>query len=266
MNIICIDDEQAALDGFEAKIRRILPAHAVRLFRSAREGVAWAMANPTELVFLDMEMPDMHGVEAAKLLHASRPDIRIVFMTAYSNYALDAFEQDALGYVLKPYSTEKLRHEIEKAERMRPAGGRRVRIVTMPNFEIFVDDRIVPLGRTKSKELLALLVDRAGAVLTAADAMACIYPDKADDESGRSAFRMTYKRLVDQLEAAGIAYILSQETGKRRILCEQVKCDLYDCLSGSREALNTYAGAYMSEYAWAQKTNERLSRIAAQQI
>ncbi len=72
-----------------------------------------------EVVFLDIEMPGMNGVELAKKLRAIKPDLMIVFLTAYAQYAVNAFEVEAVDYLLKPIVTEDLNRVIKRLHKNR---------------------------------------------------------------------------------------------------------------------------------------------------
>lgn len=60
------------------------------------------MAHKPDVVFLDVEMPEISGIEVAEKLQSALPDVRIIFVTAYDEYAVKAFELHALDYILKP--------------------------------------------------------------------------------------------------------------------------------------------------------------------
>jgi len=92
--------------------------------RNGREAVDLVMQLRPDVVFLDVHMPGMNGVEAARLMG---PDVQIVFVTAYEQYAVAAFEQGAIDYLVKPFDAERLGESVARlqrrvAERRRTAG------------------------------------------------------------------------------------------------------------------------------------------------
>jgi DNA-binding LytR/AlgR family response regulator len=92
--------------------------------RNGREAVDLADTLRPDVVFLDVHMPGMNGVEAARLLS---PELQIVFVTAYEQYAVAAFEQGAIDYLVKPFDVERLGESVARlrrrvAERRRSAG------------------------------------------------------------------------------------------------------------------------------------------------
>ena len=119
MRVICVDDEKPVLENFTSKVQDFLEIKNLELFQSAKAALKWVELNPVDVAFLDMEMPQMSGIELARELKKIDRNIRIIFVTAYDQYAMDAFRVDALGYLLKPYTREEIRHELEKAFLMR---------------------------------------------------------------------------------------------------------------------------------------------------
>lgn len=84
-------------------------------------------ADPPDAVFLDVEMPGMNGMELARHICELDADVQIVFVTAYEQYAIGAFELSAVYYVLKPITPERILKAVRRVERVRqmrrPAGG-----------------------------------------------------------------------------------------------------------------------------------------------
>ena len=104
MRIFVIDDEPIVLKASEKVVRRALPEAEVKAFGSSAEALM-AMKEPEgypDVVFSDIEMPGINGLEFAVRLKAISPQTKIIFVTAYSEYALEAFRIHAKGYILKP--------------------------------------------------------------------------------------------------------------------------------------------------------------------
>ena len=97
MKVICVDDEQPALDTFRLKAKGFPEIESLRLFSDCEEAIRYAGENRIDVAFLDIEMPDMGGIELARELKKKDCNIRIFFMTAFEQYALDAFSVKALG-------------------------------------------------------------------------------------------------------------------------------------------------------------------------
>ncbi|GBF77496.1 hypothetical protein PA598K_06050 [Paenibacillus sp. 598K] len=116
MNAILIDDEKPALQQLERLLKKDGRIEIAGKYTSARKGLEHLKEQKTDLVFLDIGMPEMNGLEAAEHIQAIHPDIRIVYITAYANYAVEAFELHALDYLLKPINPERFRKTLERIE------------------------------------------------------------------------------------------------------------------------------------------------------
>jgi DNA-binding LytR/AlgR family response regulator len=106
------DDESPMRDQLRARLREVWPdLSIVAEATNGIEAVAMAKEHKPDIVFLDIRMPGQSGIEAARHLYDS---CHIVFVTAYDQYAIDAFEQGAMDYLLKPVSADRLRTSCER--------------------------------------------------------------------------------------------------------------------------------------------------------
>lgn len=205
-------------------------------------------------------MPDMSGIELARRLKKTDCNIRIFFMTAYGQYALDAFGVKALGYIMKPYTGTELKEALETAALMHSRPQKRVEIHTIPNFSMRVDGKRMSLGG-KKQELLALLVDRGEAGLTTGEAIACLWQERSADEKTQTLYRVTFYQLMDELKKNGIEEIVCSDEKSKYIVKDMVECDLYRILDGKPEDLKGYGGCYLGEYWWSEIRNAQLSSM-----
>ena len=262
MRIIAVDDEPFALDDFQYTCSKINGITDIHTFENPADALRYARVEPIDVAFLDIEMPVMSGLELAKKLHEIDENIKIVFVTGFTEYALDAFGVNAIGYVLKPYSADMIEQNIIKASHiMATNSGKKVVIKTFGHFDVFVNNRIVHFTSAKSKELLALLVDRQGGTLSTETAISLLWADREYDESVSSLFRKVLKSLRVALTEADIADILIDARNQRSIDTSLVECDSYALLAGDKKAIKDYYGQYMSEYSWASETRKRLNAI-----
>lgn len=263
MNVIYVDDERMALECFEYEARSLKEIAQLNLFDRAEDALNFARENDVDAAFLDIEMPGTSGLLLAKALRDIHPDICIIFVTAYSNYALDAFNADAIGYVLKPYDREAIVHAVHKAKRMMPAKENGIWIQTIPSFMMTVHGKPVRFSSNKAEELLALLVDRAGRSMMPGEIISCLWPERMMDERTTALLRMTYRRLALQLRSVGVEDILVAQGKHRSLDTKKVECDLYRILGGDRREISRYVGEYMREYSWAESTNAMLDNLAS---
>ena len=107
LNCLIVDDEPLALDLLESYVSRTPFLHLVAQCDSAVKALSVIEEEPIDLVFLDIQMPELNGLELSRLVGNK---VKIIFTTAFEQYALEGFRVDALDYLLKPFNyTEFLR-------------------------------------------------------------------------------------------------------------------------------------------------------------
>ena len=136
----------------------------------------------------------------------------------------------------------------------------RIRAQTFGNFEIFVDDKPLHFSLSKTKELLAYLVDRRGAAVNTGELCAILWEQRPDSLSVRSHLRTLISDLSRTLSLAGTGDILIKRRNSFAVDCEKLDCDLYGFLRQEPDAINTYMGQYMMQYTWAEMTLGELER------
>lgn len=112
INVIIVDDEPLALDVLETYIEKIPKLNLVQRCHNAIEANEALENHDIDLMFLDIQMPQLTGTDFLKTL--SKPPL-VIFTTAYANYALEGFELNAVDYLLKPISLERFMKAVNKA-------------------------------------------------------------------------------------------------------------------------------------------------------
>ncbi len=112
INVIIVDDEPLAQDVLETYIEKVPELHLVKKCGNAFEANEVLKNNQIDLMFLDIQMPQLTGIDFLKTL--SKPPL-VIFTTAYPNYAIEGFELNALDYLLKPISAERFMKAVNKA-------------------------------------------------------------------------------------------------------------------------------------------------------
>lgn len=130
----------------------------------------------------------------------------------------------------------------------------RVYIKTFGYFDIFVDGKPIVFKGEKTKELLALLVDRQGGLISNREAVVCLWEEDGLSESEQSKFRKVFARLVETLDEYGVADIVDNYKGQKRIVPEKIQCDYYMYLQNPNDEKYKFRGSYMNNYSWAERT------------
>lgn len=117
---IVVDDEAGAIEVLARYIGKTPGFKLVKTFRSALEALSFLKTHEADLVFLDIDMPELNGLRLGELV--DRGKTRIIFCTAYAQFAVESYALDALDYLLKPVSFERFLKAVSKMHA--PAAGR----------------------------------------------------------------------------------------------------------------------------------------------
>jgi len=134
MIAIAIDDEPIALEVVAAHAAKVPFVELTATFTNAFDAIVFLQQNKVDLIFLDIKMPDISGIDFVKTL--SRPPM-VIFTTAYSEHAVQSFELDAIDYLLKPFSLSRFLKACHKAKELFDL---RSSAMELKNAFIFVKD------------------------------------------------------------------------------------------------------------------------------
>lgn len=112
LKCVAIDDEPLALELIKTYVARFPALQLMQVFEDALSGAEYLKQNPVDLLFVDVNMPDITGVELVRSLSNSP---MIIFTTAYRNYAFESYELQAIDYLLKPIDFARFTAAVEKA-------------------------------------------------------------------------------------------------------------------------------------------------------
>ncbi len=261
MLIFAIDDEPAMLAELHDAIAEAAPDAEILDFRRAGDALSAISEHGRrpEVVFSDIELPGMDGLRLAVQIKNSAPDTKIVFVTGFSQYALEAYRRHVHGYLLKPVDADMIRGELEHLELAEPAPQTgKLRVRCFGNFDVFLNGEPLIFQRTKTKELLAYLVDREGAACTGGEIISALWEDSEEIKDPKTYLRMLTHDLRKTLESAGVSDVLIREHNQWAIRRDMLDCDYYRMRDGDNAALNAYRGEYMKQYSWAELTAGRL--------
>lgn len=108
LRTVIVDDEQPICDDIEYLLEAHPDIEVVAKFQQSQAALVYLQQHPCDLLFLDIKMPGMSGLEFAECLSALKINVMIIFVTAYEEYALPAFETSAVAYLTKPLGQARL--------------------------------------------------------------------------------------------------------------------------------------------------------------
>ncbi|SFL93351.1 Two-component response regulator, SAPR family, consists of REC, wHTH and BTAD domains [Paenibacillus sp. 1_12] len=287
MKAILIDDERPALRQLEQLLQGVEGIQITGKFLSAQEGLDHLAKEQTDVVFLDIGMPEMNGLTAAEYIQQIDSNIRIVYITAYAQYALEAFELHALDYLLKPVDPIRFSKTLNRIRTYFPA---KEPVVEKPAVQepivfcfqnLTLSTRIDPDGKvkwrtSKTKELFAFLIHHKGNRITKDLLIEEIWPQFAPDKAMIHLHTSIYqiRKIIKQ---SGLPATLDFSLESYRLNADGLMTDVdifessiaqveaQDTLNESQWrqadlALKLYTGHYLDEqdYSWAKSRRSQL--------
>ena len=249
MKTIIVDDEPIMLRRFARLSENIECLDIIGQFESPLEALSFAGENKVDLAVLDIAMPEMTGLELAVALKKIRPDMLIVFVTAYDEYIHESNQIGADYYIVKPYKQNVIE---DMAARMKLLSGRLekdIYIQTFGRFTVFRNG--VPVRLTgKAKEIFALVVTRRGKEISNEEIYSTIWEDRPYGNIEMKVFYNALKRLRDSLAEEGLSDLLLSTARGQAANIGLFDCDYYDLQDSNLKGKDRFNGEFMEEYAW----------------
>lgn len=257
MIIIAVDDEKLALKGIVSKIKKLCPGDEVVGFFDVRKAYEYAESNPVSVAFLDVEMADINGIEVAKHLKKLNPLVNIIFSTGYKEYMEEAFSLYSSGYMLKPITEDKIKEQLANLRfPVAPKSLPKIVVKTFGNFEVFIDDAPVKFNYSKTKELLAILIDKTGKMCSIGELASVLWEDEDDMSDHSSYLRNLQVDLISTFRKRAAEDVIIKQRGALAVDMSKLSCDFVDFLRGGADGSGSesgFFGEYMSQYSWAEK-------------
>ena len=275
MYVLAVDDERNMLDELVTELQKVFPQGQIHGEMEALAAAEWVQSlweerQTLEYVFLDIHMGGMNGLELARQIKTFHPDAKLIFCTAYTEYAFDAVRMFAKGYLLKPVSAEDIIRTLDEMvydwRKKKNELPQDIRMHTFGHFEIFVGDRPLTFEREKAKELLAYLVDRHGAAVTTEQIAVALWENRPYDRTLKNYVATIVKSLRKSLSAAGVEDILIKTHNHLSVDITKFKCDAYDYEEWDAVAVNSFHGEYMVNYSWAEFTAGRYTSMEQERM
>jgi two-component SAPR family response regulator len=228
IRIAAVDDEMHVLERFERMVSEVKELELCGLFETGEQLFSYLEEYPIDAVFLDVEMPGINGLQLSEQILDLNENIDIIFVTAFNKYAVEAFELQAMDYIMKPLTEERLGKTVRRLLKTKRTVGHLGKpfIQCFGDFEVFLNGETLLFKNSKAKEILAFLVHKNGIPVNWEKIADAVWPDY-NSEKAQTNFHATTYLLRKRLAEAGIPQILESGRGNYRVMTEQVDCDLY---------------------------------------
>ncbi len=266
MNIFVVTSDKKELKSLKDKIEKLRPDDEVLCFddplaslASAREGTI------PDTAFISSDMPELSGLDLGTYFREIRSLVNIILIADNRDLAYDAIKRRVSGYVLRPFTSSDIKLELDE---LRYRGAitmkNRVYIQTFGDFEIFVDGEPVAFKYTRTKEVVAVLVNNRGSQTTNGEIIASLWEDDGDPEKKLSYLRNLRQDLQNTFKSLKLDGIISKQRGSMSILTDRIECDLYEWLEKKKDSKYQYTGDYMNQYSWPEFFHAELDEISYQ--
>ncbi|MBR3646174.1 MAG: response regulator [Lachnospiraceae bacterium] len=260
MDIFIVDDEKIPLEDGKETIKKAAPYADVSTFNRAANALKEIENGQIpDVVFCDIEMPGMTGLEFAIKLKSISPKTRVIFVTGYEKYAVEAFKTKAQGYLLKPLTVEAVAEELsfipEKIDYSYKDNTKKLTARCFGHFDIYWKGVPLIFSRRKSKELLAYLIYRDGAACTAGEIAVALWEEAGEAKAEKNRIRVLINDIKNTLKDIGMEDVLIREHRQVAINKELIDCDFFKMLQGDPSIVNSYEGKFMEEFEWANLTS-----------
>ena len=263
MRAILVDDEQNALLVLKTALEEIGNVDIVGSYQNVMCFLDEVSEKYPDVVFIDIEMPILNGFQVLEKLVEKDCSPNIVFVTAYAQYALEAFEFKALDYLLKPVNKERLKKTLTRVkEHNKIISDGKLDIECFKYFFVSIGgEEFHKHWRTKkTEELFAYLLCNRGNFVRKERIAEDLWPEYKPEKSV-SLFYTTQYYLKKQLDALGFTKLLQIEYGKIKMNTDFIRCDMWafeeliknnDDIEKLEKAITLYKGPLFENcaYSW----------------
>ena len=244
-------------------LEAISPDAELMSFEDGLAALKAAREKEIDVAFLDVDLPELSGLDLGQYLQELYPLVNLIYLADNGDKGYEAMAQHASGYLLKPASAAALQRELDDLRHSAvQKKHKRVFAQTFGNFELFVDGQPVAFRYSKTKEIVALLINNRGAQTTNGEIIATLWEDEGDPEKKGSYLSNLRQDLQNTFSRLKLTGILIKQRGSLAIAADRIECDLYDWLEKRQESRYHYLGDYMNQYSWPEVMHAELDEIS----
>lgn len=228
LRIAAVDDEMHALKRFARMVQKNHEIELCGLFENAEMLLAYIKEYTLDAVFVDIEMPGINGLVLSQQILDVDEHIEIIFVTAFNQYAVEAFELQAIDYIMKPLKKERLEKTINRLlKQSKPTEKTdKLFIQCLGDFEVFLNGEAMVWKNSKAKEILAFLIHKSGTSVNWEKIADAVWPEY-DFEKSQTNFHTNTYLMRKKLAAEGLSGLIETSRGNYRVVKKGISCDLY---------------------------------------
>lgn len=279
MRVIIVDDEQPLLREFRKMLEIYDQLEIVGSYTDPFEALNEIDITGPDAAFLDIEMRGMNGIELAEKLLNLLPEIDIFFVTAFNHYATEAFETNAVDYILKPIRPERLQKALDRLAKRKALTDKQikdeVKIQFFGKFGVYIGNHLIKWSRAKQRELVAYLLQNEGKWIDKYRICDDLWRDSSPSQTLSHlqtavwAIRKTLKDLGIQnikIEYQSDSYMIKVENGQWDLKDFDAGLEGYKKNGNSedcKQAIALYGEGYLynDDWIWAMLERESYARL-----
>ena len=263
MRIFIVLEDKTELLQVRDDIREMYPDAGIETFDSSLSALSAARSNEVDIAVLSAETPELGGIDLGQYLTEMYPLVNLIFLSKDKQKSYEAMNMHASGYLLRPAGRDRIKREMEDLRHPDvQKNQKRVFAQTFGNFELFVDGDPVRFKYSRTKEVVAVLVNNCGAQTTNGEIIACLWEDDGDPEKKASYLSNLRQDLQNTFNSLKLTGIIHKQRGSMAIARDKVECDLFEWLEKKKESKYQYLGDYMNQYSWAEFKHAELDEIS----
>ncbi|MGG3449377.1 response regulator [Domibacillus aminovorans] len=292
LQAILVDDESLSLQLLKKKLANVGGVEVIGAFSNV-ESVLQEIKNlDFQVAFLDIEMAGISGLELAEIILDRNSNIHIVFITAYRDYAIQAFELDSLDYLLKPVMESRLEKtiarlkmqvekEIKEQQLQEKSAPSSIKVICFNEFRVYAGDELVKWKTAKAKELFAFFIMHLHTYVNRDTIIDLLWPDY-DYKKAKIQLHTNLSYLRKSLESMGYKQALTFSNQSYSLTMDYFYCDAMemeriiddhskideDNIAEMEKIIPLYIGDYMEKnsFEWAYSKAQVLKDKWLQQL
>jgi two-component SAPR family response regulator len=263
MNVLAVLEDEAVQLPMTEMLCAMEPDANLLCFGSSLPALAAARQQEIDIAIIDAALPELSGIDFGRYLQELYPNVNLIYLSNDRELGFDALRQHASGILPKPIAQTQLRRELEELRYPQSEKNRkRLFAQTFGNFELFADGKPVAFKYSKTKEIVALLINNRGAQTTNGEIIASRWEDDGDPEKKGSYLSNLRQDLQNTFTKLKLSGVILKQRGSLAIATDRIECDLYDWLENKQASKYQYLGDYMNQYSWPEVMHAELDEIA----